>query len=77
MKSERDFLKNLEQKAKEQGKLVETELIPDWARGVGAWLAINPWRVLIPMSMVVYVIWRVIFGINVSDFVLGLFGGFR
>jgi hypothetical protein len=76
MKCERDFLRDLEYKAKEQGKLVKTELMPGWARGLGDWLAINPWRVLVPVAALTYILLRISGGSELREFILGLFGGF-
>lgn len=76
MKSERNFIQELESRAVEQQRLVQTELIPDWAKGLGDWLALNPWRVLIPLSVLVYVFLRIAYGAEYREFVLGLFGGF-
>lgn len=76
MKTESSFIKELESKAIEQHKLVETQLIPDWARGLAGWLAINPWRVLVPISVLVYVLLRRVYGSGLRELILGLFGGF-
>lgn len=77
MKSERSFIQELEGRAVEQQKLVQTELIPEWARGLGNWLAVNPWRVLVPIAGMGYAVWRIGYGIPFREFILGLFGGFR
>lgn len=76
MKAEHSFIKELEDKAKEQQRLVQTELIPSWARGLGGWLAVNPWRVLVPLSAFAYGLLRMAYGTNYREFILGLFGGF-
>jgi hypothetical protein len=76
MKSEREFLKDLEEKAKEQQRLARTEMIPEWAKGVGDWLVVNPWRVLVPIAAVTYLILRIVLGDDYREFILGLFGGF-
>ena len=76
MKSETSFIQELENKAVEQQRLVRTELIPGWAKGLGNWLAVNPWRVLVPGASMVYVVWRITYGVEFREFILGLFGGF-
>lgn len=76
MKAENKFVAELEKKAKEQQKLAETQMIPDWARDIGLWLAVNPWRVLVPISGISYLILRVAYGVQYREFILGLFGGF-
>jgi len=77
MKTEAKFIAELEQKAKEQQRLTQTELMPRWARRMGGWLAINPWRVIIPISLIVYSSWRIVGGVGYREFILGLFGGFK
>ena len=76
-KSEVEFLRILEEKAKEQRKVVQSQILPSWARGLGVWLAVHPWRVIGPLSGILYIGWRVIGGVRVVELVLGLFGGFR
>ncbi len=76
MKSEHSFVAELEQKAREQQKLAQTEVIPGWAKGLGDWLAVNPWRVLVPGSGVLYFVFRIMLGAGYREFILGLFGGF-
>lgn len=71
-----DFLTELENKAKEQKKLVKTEIMPDWAKGIGGWLTVNPWRVIVPLSALGYLMFRMVGGSGLREFVLGLFGGF-
>ena len=76
MKSESLFLQELEKKAMEQRKIVETEILPSWARGVGEWLVVHPWRLVVPMALLAYGVWRMVYGEEVREIVLGLFGGF-
>ena len=73
---ESSFIAELEKRAESQKKLVNTEIIPDWARGMGDWLATNPWRVVIPIAVILYILIRVIGGVGYREFILGLFGGF-
>jgi hypothetical protein len=73
---ESNFIAELEKRAQLQKKLVNTEIIPGWAKGMGNWLATNPWRVVMPIAVVVYLVLRVIGGVGYREFILGLFGGF-
>lgn len=73
---ESSFIAELEKRAELQKKLVNTEIIPDWARGMGNWLATNPWRVVVPVAVIVYLFIRLIGGVEYREFILGLFGGF-
>ncbi len=74
---ERNFVAALEKRAEIQRKLAHTEMIPEWAKGFGDWLAINPWRVMVPLSGIGYVVCRIWIGVRFSELVLGLFGGFQ
>lgn len=74
--SESKFLQLLEQKAGEERRLLETEIIPFWARGVGNWLVVNPWRVIVPVAGISYAVYRISLGVAGREFILGLFGGF-
>ena len=76
MKAESSFVAELERKAKEQHRLTKTQMIPDWAKGLGLWLAVNPWRVLVPLAALAYGLLRIVYGSNFREFILGLFGGF-
>lgn len=76
-KTETEFLRELEQRASEEQRLLGTEVLPRWARGLGDWLVVNPWRVLVPIAVIVYALLRVAWGVSMSEFILGLFGGFR
>lgn len=76
MKTEHSFIKELESRAREQQRLVQTELIPTWAKGLGDWLAVNPWRVLVPMAGMAYVVCRIGYGGQFRELILGIFGGF-
>lgn len=76
MQSEAEFLKVIEKKAVEERKILNTELMPNWARGVGEWLVVNPWRVMVPISVLVYGLWRMVYGLEARELILGLFGGF-
>ena len=73
---EAGFIEILENKARIQRKLLETEIMPEWAKGIGGWLTVNPWRVIVPLSLLGYITFRTIGGIGLREFVLGLFGGF-
>jgi hypothetical protein len=75
-KSEKDFLRTIEAKAREERNLAESELMPEWARGLGEWLVVNPWRVLVPLAAAGYLLLRVVYGATYREFILGLFGGF-
>lgn len=76
MQSETEFLKVIEKKAIEERKILDTELLPNWAKGVGEWLVVNPWRVMVPLASFLYLVVRAIYGTRLRELILGLFGGF-
>lgn len=76
MQSETEFLKVIEKKAIEERRILDTELLPNWAKGVGEWLVVNPWRVMVPLASFLYLVVRAIYGTRLRELILGLFGGF-
>jgi hypothetical protein len=77
MKSEGEFLRLLEQRAREEKAIVASGILPSWAAQLGEWLGVNPWRMLIPLSIASYLVIRAVLGEVVVELVLALFGGFR
>lgn len=75
-KTEREFLEVLESKAQKQRRVVESGILPSWASAFGNWMGFNPWRLIIPMSFVFYVLLRILFGMYFRELMLGVFGGF-
>lgn len=75
-RTEADFLRELEARAKSERRIVETEIMPRWARGLGEWLVVNPWRVIVPIAAISYILIRLSLGVVYREFILGLFGGF-
>lgn len=77
MKSEHDFLQLLEERASQEKKIVQSGILPSWAASFGEWLGVNPWRLLVPSAVVIYLLLRVVGGETTREVVLALFGGFR
>lgn len=75
-KAEREFLEILESKAREQRRVVESGILPSWAGAFGNWMGFNPWRLIVPVSFLLYVLLRVFAGVYFRELVLGIFGGF-
>ena len=73
---EKEFLRYLNQKAAEQKRVTETEILPNWAKGLGEWLVVNPWRVLVPISVMSYSLVRMVGGVSWRELILAIFGGF-
>ncbi|EKD80276.1 MAG: hypothetical protein ACD_40C00156G0010 [uncultured bacterium] len=76
-KTESEFLKELEGRASEEKKLLMTEIMPGWAKRLGDWLVVNPWRVLIPLAGFTYLVARILLGVGFRELILGVFGGFK
>ncbi len=76
MQSEAEFLKIIELKAREERQILDTEIIPTWAKGIGEWLVVNPWRVMVPLASIVYLVIRISYGQSFREIILGIFGGF-
>lgn len=74
--AEAGFLEKLEAIAQEQRKLSGTEIMPRWAVGIGEWLVVHPWRVLVPLAGILYIVFRMILGTGFRELILALFGGF-
>lgn len=77
MQSEAEFLKIIEKKAGEEKRILDTELMPSWAKGIGEWLVVNPWRVIGPITVMIYIGLRLSAGEQVREFFLDLFGGYK
>lgn len=77
IRSEQKFLEILEKKSQEERKVVESGILPEWASIVGFWLGVHPWRVLVPVSGLLYLGMRAYYGVYLRELILALFGGFR
>lgn len=76
-RDERDFLQILEERAREEKRVVRSGILPNWAAVFGEWLGVNPWRTLIPSSVFLYLCLRLALGDVIREIVLAIFGGFR
>ncbi|MBI2035003.1 MAG: hypothetical protein HYT11_04690 [Candidatus Levybacteria bacterium] len=74
--NEREFLLKLESRAKEQEALINEIPMSSFFAIVGIWLGKHPWRILIPLSFLLTLLFRLILGYRYTDFVLKIFGGF-
>lgn len=72
--NEHEFLKILEERAKEQEKLIKDMYFPKVFASVGFWLGNHPWRLLIPFSVILTLILHGILGKNYDEFILKIFG---
>ena len=72
--NEHEFLKNLEERAKEQEKLIKGMILPQVFASISFWLGEHPWKILIPISVIFTLISHEIIGKPYDDFILKIFG---
>jgi hypothetical protein len=72
--NEREFLKTLEERAKEQEKLIKGIVLPKVFTTISFWLGNHPWRILIPTAIIITLILHGIFGKSYDEFILKIFG---
>ena len=72
--NEREFIKTLEERAKEQEKLINGMVLPKLFTSVSFWLGNHPWRILIPISFIITLTLHGIFGKSYDEFILKIFG---
>lgn len=74
--SEHEFLEALENRAKEQESMLERMPYQKTFVTTSIWLGQHPWRILIPIAMILTLIFRLMLGHDYYDFILKIFGGF-
>lgn len=72
--NEGEFLKTLEERAKEQEKLIKGMVLPKLFTTISFWLGNHPWRILIPLAIIITLILHGIFGKRYDEFILKIFG---
>jgi hypothetical protein len=72
--NEREFIKTLQERSKEQEKLITSMPLPKVFSSVSLWFGNHPWRILIPLSIIITIILHLIFGIRYDEFILKIFG---
>jgi len=71
--NEREFVFTLQKRAREQEKVIKTMPFPRFYAFVAEWLSDYPWRFIIPLSLIISFILRLILGISYTNFILLLF----
>jgi len=71
---EQQFLKKLQQRAQEQGKITKGMLFPKLFTNIGLLFGDDPWKILIPFAFVITLIFHFIFGQNYDELILNIFG---
>ena len=72
--NEQQFLNILQERAKEQEKILKDTFFPKIFTSVSLWLGDHPWRILAPLSIVLTIIFHVFLGKMYDEFILKIFG---
>jgi hypothetical protein len=72
--NEREFIKKLQERAKEQEQLIKSMPMHRVFSSVSVWLGNHPWRILVPLAIILTLIFHLVFGKPYDDFILKLFG---
>lgn len=72
---EHEFLLKLSKRAKEQEKLIKKAPIAKTFIYISLWLGNHPWRIMIPISFLITLIFRFFIGHKYIEFILWIFGG--
>ncbi len=72
--NEREFIKTLQERAREQEKLITSMPLPKVFSSVSLWFGNHPWRIVIPFALILTLILRAIFGPPYDDVILAVFG---
>jgi len=71
---EQQFLKKLQQRAQEQEKITKGMLFPKLFANISFLFGDDPWRILIPLALIITLIFHFIFGQNYDELILNIFG---
>lgn len=71
--NEREFLHQLQAKAREQEKMLAQMPLSGIFVNVCYWLGEHPWRILIPLAFLISLLLRVSLGSSYTDMILRLF----
>ena len=72
--NERKFIQQLQERAKEQEKMIK-DMPMHWVfSSVSISLGNHPWKILVPVAIILTIIFHLAFGKPYDDFILKLFG---
>ena len=74
--NEHDFLSQLEKRAQEQERLLQGVPYKNVFSTLSLWLGEHPWRLLIPLAILLTILLRLTLGFRYYELILKLFGGF-
>ena len=72
--NEREFLLELQSRAREQHKVMNDMPFPKFFTWVSEWLGNHPWRYLIPLALLLTILFRLLFGQSYDNWILDIFG---
>lgn len=72
--NEYQFIKTLEERAKEQEKIIKGMVFPKIFTSVSIWLGNHPWRILVPLAIILTLIFHGVLGKRYDEFILKIFG---
>ncbi len=72
--NEQQFLETLQKRAQEQEKIIKGMIFPQFFTSVSMWLGNHPWRILIPLAVILTLIFHGIWGKRYDEFILKIFG---
>jgi hypothetical protein len=72
--NERKFIEQLQQRAKEQEKMLKDMPMHKVFLSVSTALGNHPWRLLIPLSIILTLIFHLALGKPYDEFILNIFG---
>jgi len=72
--NEREFLKTLEERAKEQEKIIGNMPLPKVFRVICFWLGDHPLRIIVPIAIIINLVLHSAIGQRYDEFILKIFG---
>jgi hypothetical protein len=73
---EREFLELLEKRAREQEHVMQQVPLQRMFLATSLWLGEHPWRILIPIALILSILFRILLGYHYYELILKIFGGF-
>lgn len=71
--NEAEFIQKLQERAQQQEKIIKDMPFSKVFSKVSLWLGHHPWRILVPLAILLTLLFRVILGGKYTDFVLSIF----
>jgi len=72
--NELEFIKKLQERAKEQEKLIRSMPMPRIFSSISFWFGNHPWRILVPIAIILTLVFHLAYGKPYDEFILKIFG---